>query len=113
MTKLEGPLRRELTIGKDHYTLTIAPDGLKLVPKGKRKGYALSWRAFIDGDAALAVALNASLAHGPSSRVAKQVAPTKKTRMASRVTAAAQAAPTAAARRTRTPQTRKRARKQG
>ena len=41
--------------------LTITPDGLKLVPKGKRKGRELTWRALVSGDAALAVALNASI----------------------------------------------------
>jgi hypothetical protein len=70
MTKLEGPLRRELALSGERYTLTITPDGLTLVPKGRRKGYQLAWQAFIDGEAALAVALNASLANGPSSRAA-------------------------------------------
>ena len=42
--------------------LTIDPLGLKLVPKGKRKGQEISWEAFVSGDAALATALNASLA---------------------------------------------------
>src|SRR5579862_1671137 len=70
MTRLEAPLRREVTIGNDRYTLTITPGGLRLVPKGRRKGYELSWRAFVDGEAALAVALNASLANGPAMRAA-------------------------------------------
>ena len=55
-TKLEGPLRRELQLGGDAYTLTITPAGLSLVPKGRRKGYALDWQAFVNGDAALALA---------------------------------------------------------
>ena len=67
-TKLEGPLRRELSIGDERYTLTITPTGLSLVPKGRRKGFALDWLAFINGDAALAIALNASLANGPSTK---------------------------------------------
>ena len=41
--------------------LTIAPDGLKLVPKGRRKGYELAWQDLVSGQAALATALNASL----------------------------------------------------
>lgn len=60
-TKLESPLRRELTLESGKYTLTITPDGLKLVPKGKRKGHELAWDALLSGEAALAVALNASL----------------------------------------------------
>ena len=44
------------------YMLTISPEGLKLVPKGKRKGLELAWKALVSGEAALATALNASLA---------------------------------------------------
>jgi hypothetical protein len=58
-TKLEGPLKRALAIGGDPYVLTITPEGLTLVPKGKRKGYSLAWNAFVSGEAALATALNA------------------------------------------------------
>ena len=60
-TKLEGPLRREVDIDGAAYTLTITPEGMALVPKGRRKGYELAWRALVSGDAALATALNASL----------------------------------------------------
>ncbi len=60
-TKLTGPLKREIEIDGAAYTLTIAPDGLRLVPKGRRKGHALEWRALVAGDAALAAALNASV----------------------------------------------------
>ena len=64
-TKLDGPLKRELVIAGETYTLTIEPAGLKLVPKGKRKGYELDWGAFVSGEAELATALNASLARAP------------------------------------------------
>ena len=43
-TKLEGPLRREVDIDGAAYTLTITPQGLALVPKGRRKGYELAWK---------------------------------------------------------------------
>ncbi|WP_036137826.1 hypothetical protein [Luteibacter sp. 9135] len=49
------------TIGGAEYTLTIDPDGLKLIEKGKRKGIALAWRDIISGDAGLALALQASV----------------------------------------------------
>jgi hypothetical protein len=65
-TKLEGPLRREVDIDGAAYTLTITPNGLALVPKGRRKGYDLTWRALVSGDAALATALNASLRVRPA-----------------------------------------------
>jgi hypothetical protein len=60
-TKLDKTLKRELTIDGKPFVLTISPEGLKLVPKGKRKGHELNWAAFVSGEAALAVALNASL----------------------------------------------------
>jgi hypothetical protein len=60
-TILEKTLKREVAIGRDQYTLTISPDGLKLVPKGKRNGVELKWLDLVSGQAALAVALNASL----------------------------------------------------
>ncbi|MEO8565145.1 MAG: hypothetical protein ABI541_02085 [Betaproteobacteria bacterium] len=64
-TKLDTSLKRELMILGKPYTLVISPNGLALTPKGKRKGYELAWVDLVSGDAALAVALNASLAHGP------------------------------------------------
>jgi hypothetical protein len=60
-TKLAGPLKREVEIEGKPYMLTIGPAGMKLVPKGKRKGLELSWHALVSGEAALATALNASL----------------------------------------------------
>jgi hypothetical protein len=60
MTKLDKPLRRELTIGEKSYTLTIAPEGLKLTEKGHRKGTELKWSDLLSGDAGLAAALHAS-----------------------------------------------------
>ena len=60
-TKLEGPLKRELDIAGTLYTLTITPEGMALVLKGKRNGFALEWAALVSGEAALATALNASL----------------------------------------------------
>jgi hypothetical protein len=62
-TKLEGALRREFDIRGRPYTLTISLEGFNLVPKGRRKGHQLSWDAIVSGDAALATALNASLAN--------------------------------------------------
>jgi hypothetical protein len=64
-TKLESPLKRELIVLGKPYTLVVSPDGVALTPKGKRKGYELAWVDLVSGDAALAVALNASLLHGP------------------------------------------------
>lgn len=61
MTPLDKPLKREVLIDDQAYTLTIDPDGLTLVPKGKRKGLELAWVDLVSGDAAIAKALQASL----------------------------------------------------
>lgn len=61
-TVLDKPLRREVMIEERPYTLTIDIDGLKLVEKGRRKGVELAWRDLANGDAALAAALQASVA---------------------------------------------------
>ena len=62
-TKLNKSLKREIEINGEAYMLTISPEGLKIVPKGKRKGHELTWKDLISGQAALATALNASLEH--------------------------------------------------
>lgn len=61
MTKLDKPLKRELLIDRKPYVLTIEPDGFKLALKGRRKGLEFVWHDLVNGEAALAVALNASL----------------------------------------------------
>lgn len=60
-TRLDKPLKRELSIDGKAYTLTLLPEGLKLVEKGRRRGYELRWQALVGGDAALAAALRASV----------------------------------------------------
>ena len=60
-TKLEKPIKRELDVGGIVYTVTIAPDGIKVVEKGKRKGRELSWDSIISGDAELSEALRISV----------------------------------------------------
>ena len=59
-TKLQQPFKRELEINGEKYTLTVSPEGFRLVVKGKRKGVELAWASIVGGDAALATALNAS-----------------------------------------------------
>jgi hypothetical protein len=61
-TPLSKLLKRELKIKGQRFIVTLSPDGLKITPKGKRKGLELRWEDLVSGDAALAVALNASVA---------------------------------------------------
>lgn len=60
MTKLDRPLKREIEIQGTAYVLTLTSEELKLTLKGHRKGMVLAWKDLVSGDAALAVALNAS-----------------------------------------------------
>jgi hypothetical protein len=66
VTKLDRPLKREVVVDGAPYTLTISADGFMLAPKGRRKGYSLSWIDLVSGDAALATALNATLSAVPA-----------------------------------------------
>jgi hypothetical protein len=61
MTRLDKPLKREIRVKKDAFVLTIDPDGFKLTKKGRRKGIEIAWKDLVSGDAAMAVALNASV----------------------------------------------------
>jgi hypothetical protein len=70
-TKLEKDVKRELEVDGEPYILTISPTGLKLTRKGRRKGQELAWKALVSGEAALAVALNASLRSAPKRATAK------------------------------------------
>jgi hypothetical protein len=69
-TKLQAPFKREIDLDGEKYTVTLTPEGFKLVQKGKRKGIELTWKAILGGDAALAHALNASVAEGHAARSA-------------------------------------------
>ena len=60
-TKLDKPIKRELEIEGTTYMVTVSPEGVKVVEKGKRRGQSLSWTAFVSGDAALAAELRASV----------------------------------------------------
>jgi hypothetical protein len=60
-TKLDKSIKRELEHQGRLYTITIAPDGVKVVEKGKRNGRELSWAAIINGDASLSEDLKISV----------------------------------------------------
>lgn len=59
--KLEKTIKRELEMDGRTYTIAIAPEGVKVTEKGKRKGREISWRSIINGDAQLAEDLKMSL----------------------------------------------------
>lgn len=49
-TALDKALRREILINERAYTLTIDPDGLKLVEKGRRNGMERTWGSLLNAD---------------------------------------------------------------
>jgi hypothetical protein len=65
-TKLDKTLKREISVDGQSFIVAIDPNGLKITAKGKRKGQELAWKDLVSGEAALAVALNASLAQARS-----------------------------------------------
>ena len=60
-TRLEKAIKREIEVDGRPYTVTISPEGVKVVEKGKRNGQELAWRDIVSGDARLAQDLRISL----------------------------------------------------
>src|SRR5258708_2644578 len=75
MTPLHSTLKRALTIDGRDYVLTLTDTALKLTLKGKRNGVELPWLQLVNGEAALAVALHASLGAFASKEKAPTAAP--------------------------------------
>ena len=81
-TKLDKTLKREITVRGKPFVVSVSPEGLKLVGKGRRKGLELSWEDLASGEAALATALNASVAQGLVLEPARAAALSGKSRRA-------------------------------
>jgi hypothetical protein len=60
-TRLDKTIKRELELGGKLYTVSISPQGVKIVPKGGRKGYEISWDSLLSGEAELRRDLSMSL----------------------------------------------------
>ena len=60
-TPLDKTIKRALEIEGREYVVAISPQSVKLTLKGHRNGAELKWTELINGDAALATALQASL----------------------------------------------------
>jgi hypothetical protein len=46
-TKLDKTIKRELEIDGQPYTIAISPEGVKITPKGGRKGPEMTWRELL------------------------------------------------------------------
>jgi hypothetical protein len=53
-TKIERPIRREIEIDGEPYTVLITPQGVRLTRKRFRSGKAVSWKAILEGRPAAA-----------------------------------------------------------
>ena len=59
--KLDKAIKRELDLDGELFMVTISPEGVRIVPKGHRKGHEISWRTILSGDAELTQQLKISL----------------------------------------------------
>jgi hypothetical protein len=76
-TPLHSTLKRALTIDGREYVVTLTDTALKLTLKGKRNGVELSWAQLVNGEAALAVALHASVGAFAAKDKAPSAAPAR------------------------------------
>ena len=60
-TKLEKAIKREMELEGKVYTVIMSPEGIKITPKGGRKGKEISWQTLMSGDAELNRDLNISV----------------------------------------------------
>ena len=60
-TKLDKTIKRELELDGKLYTVAISPEGIKVTPKGARKGQEITWSSIVSGETELRRDLNASV----------------------------------------------------
>lgn len=52
-TRLDKAIKREIDFNGVPYTVTLSPEGLKIVEKGKRKGREMTWEELMSGSVSL------------------------------------------------------------
>lgn len=60
-TRLDKTIKRELDLDGKPFVVSISPEGIKIVPKGRRKGQEISWEALLSGEVELRRDLSISL----------------------------------------------------
>ena len=60
-TRLDKTIKRELELDGRLYTVSVSPEGVTVVPKGRRKGQHLTWQGILSGEAELDRDLKLSL----------------------------------------------------
>ena len=51
--RLDKTIKRELELGGKLYIVSVSPEGVRIVPKGARKGHEMSWETLLSGEAEL------------------------------------------------------------
>ena len=91
-TVLDRQLKRQITVDDRDYTVAVDPDGMRLTGKGKRTPEVeLRWRDLVSGEAALSVALNASLGRRATVREPDRTPPARASKPAAKKQAQKQA----------------------
>ena len=76
VTVLDKVLKRQVSVDGVDCIVTLDPEGIRLTRKGKRRPEVeLRWRELVSGEAAMAVALNASLVARPAAPATPAAAP--------------------------------------
>jgi hypothetical protein len=60
-TRLDKTIKRELELDGELYTVSVGPQGVRIVSKGARRGHEITWEALVSGAAELRRDLNMSL----------------------------------------------------
>lgn len=58
---LDRPIKREVTIAGEPYTLTLGPESVTIVRKGRRKGQCVTWASLVEGTPQLRLDLARSI----------------------------------------------------
>ena len=86
-TVLDKELKRQITVDGVDYMVAVDTEGIRLTGKGKRRPEVeLRWRDLLSGEAAMAVALNASLSRERQSttKPATEQSPARESKRAQR-----------------------------
>lgn len=58
---LDRPIKREVSIAGEPHTLTLGPDSVTIVRKGRRKGVCVTWASLVEGTPQLRLDLARSI----------------------------------------------------
>ena len=72
-TVLDKALKRQISVNGVDFMVVLDPEGIRVTQKGRRRAEVdLRWGELVSGEAAMAVALNASLSARPAASSPKE-----------------------------------------